>query len=84
MAAADSAYHSWETIRKAYTKDDYLIIPYLLDRKKYDRVIEMYTPREAFLYANKDTVNYHMMTVKRSLGKAYEGKGNYRLASQVL
>ena len=82
MAAADSAYHSWETIGKAYTKDDYLIIPYLLDRKKYDRVIEMYTPREAFLYANKDTVNYHMMTVKRSLGKAYEGKGNYRLASR--
>lgn len=82
MAAADSAYHSWETIGKAYTKDDYLIIPYLLDRKKYDKVIEMYTPREAFLYANKDTVNYHMMTVKRSLGKAYEGKGNYRLASR--
>lgn len=42
----------------------------------------MYTPREAFLHDNKDTVNYHMMTVKRSLGKAYEGKGNYRLAAR--
>lgn len=80
--AAESAYRSWETIGEAYTKDDYLIIPYLLDRKRYDKVIEMYTPREAFLYANKDTVNYHMMTVKRSLGKAYEGKGNYRLAAR--
>lgn len=82
MEEAESAYHSWENTGKAYTKDDYLIVPYLLDRKKYDKVIEMYTPREAFLHDNKDTVNYHMMTVKRSLGKAYEGKGNYRLAAQ--
>lgn len=79
---ADEAYRAWETIGKTYIKDDYLIIPYLMDKKQYDKVIEMYTPREAFLYANKDTVNYHMMTVKRSLAKAYEGKGNYKLASQ--
>ena len=79
---ADEAYRAWEAIGKAYTKDDYLIIPYLMDRKLYDKVIAMYTPREAFLYANKDTINYHMMTVKRSLAKAYEGKGNYKLASR--
>lgn len=79
---ADEAYRAWEAIGKAYTKDDYLIIPYLMDKKQYDKVIEMYTPREAFLYANKDTINYHMMTVKRSLAKAYEGKGNHKLASQ--
>lgn len=79
---ADEAYRAWEAIGETYTKDDYLIIPYLMDRKRYDKVIEMYTPREAFLYANKDTINYHMMTVKRSLAKAYEGKGNYKLASR--
>lgn len=79
---ADEAYRAWEAIGEAYTKDDYLIIPYLMDRKRYGKVIEMYTPREAFLYANKDTINYHMMTVKRSLAKAYEGKGNYKLASR--
>lgn len=79
---ADEAYQAWEAIGKAYTKDDYLIIPYLMDRKRYDKVIEMYTPREAFLYANNDTINYHMMAVKRSLAKAYEGKGQYKLASQ--
>jgi len=79
---ADEAYRAWEAIGEAYTKDDYLIIPYLMDRKRYDKVIEMYKPREAFLYANKDTVNYHMMTVKRSLAKAYEGKGNYKQASR--
>lgn len=79
---AESAYRAWENIGKAYTKDDYLIIPYLLDGKKYDKVIEMYTPREAFLRDNRDTVNYHMMTVKRSLAKAYEGKGDYRQAAR--
>lgn len=79
---ADEAYRAWEAVGEAYTKDDYLIIPYLMDRKRYDKVIEMYTPREAFLYANKDTINYHMMTVKRSLAKAYEGKGNYKQASR--
>lgn len=79
---ANKAYQTWEAIGKAYTKDDYLIIPYLMDRKQYDKVIEMYTPREAFLYANNDTINYHMMAVKRSLAKAYEGKGQYKLASQ--
>lgn len=79
---ANKAYQTWEAIGKAYTKDDYLIIPYLMDRKQYDKVIEMYTPREAFLYANKDTINYHMVAVKRSLAKAYEGKGQYKLASR--
>lgn len=79
---ADEAYQTWKAIGEAYIKDDYLIIPYLMDRERYDKVIEMYTPREAFLYANKDTINYHMMTVKRSLAKAYEGKGDYKLASQ--
>lgn len=76
---ADKAYRAWEAIGSAYTKDDYLIVPYLMDKKRYDKVIGMYTPREAFLRANKDTVNYHMMTVNRSLAEAYEGKGNYKL-----
>lgn len=79
---ADEAYRAWQAVGKAYTKDDYLIMPYLMDRKMYDRVIEMYVPREAFLRANRDTVNYHMMTVKRSLGKAYEGKKDYRRAAR--
>lgn len=79
---ADEAYLAWQAVGKAYTKDDYLIVPYLMDRKMYDRVIEMYVPREAFLRKGRDTVNYHMMTVKRSLGKAYEGKKDYRRAAR--
>jgi len=82
MEEADKAYRQWEAIGKAYTKDDYLIIPYLMDRKLFDKVIEMYTPREAFLREHNDTINYHMMTVKRSLGKAYEGKKDYPKAIQ--
>lgn len=81
-AEADRAYADWETIGKAYTKDDYLVIPYLMDRKMYDKVVGMYTSREAFLYANNDTINYHMMTIKRTLGKAWEGKGDYRQAAR--
>lgn len=82
MAEADRSYADWETIGNVYTKDDYLIIPYLMDRKMYDKVIALYTPREAFLYANNDTINYHMMTVKRTLGNAWEGKGDYRQAAR--
>ncbi|WP_455588799.1 helix-turn-helix domain-containing protein [Bacteroides rodentium] len=82
MREADEAYRAWENIGKAYTKDDYLIVPYLMDRKMYDKVIEMYTPRETFLRANRDTVNYHMIAVKRSLGRAYEGKKDYKRAAR--
>ena len=78
---ADEAYLQWCRIGDKYTKDDYLIIPYLMDRKRFDAVIALYTPREQFLRDQKDTINYHMMTVKRSLGKAYEAKGDYRLSS---
>lgn len=82
LREADEAYRLWTAIGDAYSKDDYLIIPYLMDRKLYDKVIEMYAPREAFLYAHKDTINYHMMTVKRSLGKAYKGKRDYKRATK--
>lgn len=81
---ADEAYLQWCRIGDKYTKDDYLIIPYLMDRKRFDAVIALYTPREQFLRDQKDTINYHMMTVKRSLGKAYEAKGDYRLSSLYL
>ena len=79
---ADETYHLWEEIGNAYSKDDYLIVPYLMDRKLYDKVIAMYIPRETFLHEQKDTVNYHMMSVKRALGKAYEGKKDYKRAAR--
>lgn len=79
---ADQAYRQWKSIGKRYTKDDYLIAPYLTDRQMYDEVIKIYSAREAFLRAHGDTINYHMMTIKRSLGKAYASKGSYPSAAR--
>lgn len=82
MPEADEAYRAWQAIGDVYSKDDYLIIPYLMDRKLYDKVIEMNTAHEDFLYAHKDTISYHMRTIKRSLGDAYEKKKEYKEAAK--
>ncbi|WP_075558304.1 AraC family transcriptional regulator [Parabacteroides timonensis] len=81
IAEADEAYGRWHSIGDKYMKDDYLICPYLMDRKRFDDVIELYAPREKFLYEQNDTINYHMMTIKRLLGRAYAAKGDYRSSS---
>ncbi|WP_302773595.1 helix-turn-helix domain-containing protein [Parabacteroides johnsonii] len=82
MQEADEAYRAWLTIGDTYSKDDYLIIPYLMDRKLYDKVIEMNKAHEDFLYTHNDTVTYHMRTIKRSLGDAYEKKKEYKEAAK--
>lgn len=78
---ADEAYRLWKGYTIAYTKDDYLIAPYLTDRKMYDEVIRIYSSREKFLRANKDTINYHVMTIKRALGNVYFEKKDFRKAA---
>jgi putative uncharacterized protein (fragment) len=82
MQEADEAYRAWLAIGDTYSKDDYLIIPYLMDRKLYDKVIEMNKAHEDFLYTHNDTVTYHMRTIKRSLGDAYEKKKEYKEAAK--
>ena len=57
-------------------------MPYLFDRRMYDRVIGMNSAREKILAAQGDTVTYHMTTIKKSLGRAYEEKGDYRTAAR--
>lgn len=79
---AAEAYRRWQEIGDAYSKDDYLIIPYLMDRGMYDKVIEMNTSRERFLKEQNDTINYHMLTLKRTLGNAYASKRDYRTAAR--
>ena len=81
LKQAEEAYQQWCAIGKVYTKDDYLITPYLMDSKRYDEVIRIHGAREKFLREQKDTINYHMRSTKRSLGKAYEGKGDFRRAA---
>lgn len=78
---ADEAYRLWKGYTIAYTKDDYLIAPYLTDRKMYDEVIRICSSREKFLRANKDTISYHVMTIKRALGNAYFEKKDFRKAA---
>ena len=82
MEEADQAYRMWKTKASFYTKDDYLIAPYLMDRKMYDEVIRIYAARESFLQANRDTINYHMLTIKRSLGYAYAYKKDFEQAAR--
>lgn len=78
---ADRAYREWKEIGGAYTKDDYLVMPYLMGRRRYDEAIRLCEPRERFLVEQGDTVNYHMMTIKRMLGQAYEARGDYKRAA---
>ncbi len=67
---------------KGYDRDDYLIMPYLFDRKMYDEVIRMNSVRERILSEQGDTVNYHMTTIKKSLGRAYRDKGDYKASAR--
>ena len=57
-------------------------MPYLFDRKMYDQVIRMNSAREKVYVTRKDTVNYYMVTIKKSLGRAYRDKGDYRTAAR--
>lgn len=79
---AENAYRKWCTIGHIYDKDNYLITPYLMAKKDYDEVIRLHTARQKFLRAEGDTINYHMRTIKRLLGEAYQAKGNYKKAAR--
>ena len=78
---ARQQYERFLVLREKYGRDDYLIWPYLFAIKKYDEIIRMNTEREARMKAEGDIVNYHMTTIKQSLAKAYEQKGDYRRAA---
>lgn len=78
---ADKNYRQFLTMGKPTDRDNYLIMPYLFDRGLYDEIIRMNLAREKMLSAQEDTVNYHMTTVKKSLGHAYREKGDYKKAA---
>lgn len=79
---AEEYYKRFLSTAQEYDRDNYLIMPYLFDRRMYDRVIGMNSAREKILAAQGDTVTYHMTTIKKSLGRAYEEKGDYRTAAR--
>lgn len=82
VAEAEEYYKRFLSTAREYDRDNYLIMPYLFDRRMYDRVIGMNSAREKILAAQGDTVTYHMTTIKKSLGRAYEEKGDYRTAAR--
>ena len=82
VSEAENYYQQFLSAAKGYDRDDYLIMPYLFDRKRYDEVIRMNSAREKTLAAQGDTVTYHMTTIKKSLGRAYEEKGDYHTATR--
>ena len=79
---AERYYRKFLAESEEYDRDDYLIMPYLFDRKMYDQVIRMNAAREKMYIMRGDTVNYYMTTIKRSLGWAYRDKGDYRTAAR--
>lgn len=78
---AEQAYQEWKRIGHTYDKDNYLITPFLMNEKRYAEVIKLYLERENFLREQKDTINYHMLSAKRALAKAYEKEGDYKKAA---
>ncbi|WP_052356391.1 helix-turn-helix domain-containing protein [Bacteroides timonensis] len=79
---ADDYYRRFLALAKENDYDNHVIMTYLFNRKMYDELISMSTKREKKLAAEGDTVTYHMTTVKKFLGRAYEEKGNYRAATR--
>ncbi len=73
--AAAETYHRFLQVQPHNTTHDYIVMPYLFETGSYDAVIDMNRSRETRLKASGDTVNYHMVTIKRSLGNAYHKKG---------
>ncbi|WP_418697814.1 helix-turn-helix domain-containing protein [Bacteroides sp.] len=78
---AEQYYRRFLALGSIHDRDNYLIVPYLSDRHLYDDIIRMNSAREAFLQQQGDTVTYHMVTIKRSLGEAYEARGDFRRAA---
>lgn len=78
---AEENYQKFKALMKDSHRFNHLITPYLYDRKLYDEIISINAEREKFLIDQGDTVNYLTTTVKRSLARAYEGKGDFRRAA---
>lgn len=78
---AEAFYHRWLKIGNAYDRDNYIIMPYLFDRQLYDDIIRINSAYEKYLQSRRDTISYRMTTTIRSLGNAYEAKGNFHQSS---
>lgn len=78
---ADESYRQFQKIGKPTDRDQYIIMPYLFDRKMYGEVIRINLQRERQLREEGDTVNYHFTTIRKDLAQAYFALGDYRRAA---
>ena len=76
---ADECYRKFLSLGDS--RDNYLIIPYLFKRGRYDEVIRLNSEREREYVEAGDTINYYMTSIRHSLGRAYFIKGNYKKAA---
>lgn len=79
---ADKCYSQFLALGKPTDRDNYLILPYLFARERYDEIIRINTEREKRYAEQGDTVNYAMTSVKKALGHAYREKGDYKRAAR--
>ena len=80
-AEADESYRTFLSLGKPTDRDNYLVMPYLFDRHKYGEILRISRQREQMLRSQGDTVNYHMVSILRQLGRACRETGDYEAAS---
>ncbi len=78
---ADECYRKFQSLGKPTDRDQYIIMPYLFERKMYGEVIRINLMREKMLKEEGDTVNYHFTTIRKDLAQAYFCMGDYKRAA---
>lgn len=78
---ADEAYRKYQSVKAEHYRYDYLTMPYLFARKKYDEIFRISYDHLKRLQSLGDTVNYHATTVRKNLAKAFFDIGDYRNAA---
>ena len=72
---ADKTYSDYLQARAGRTSEDYIIMPYLFKKGKYEDVINMNKARRSMFLSQGDSVNYYMLTIDRSIANAYMEMG---------
>ena len=72
---ADKAYSDYIAAREGRESEDYIIMPYLMEKGRYREVVQMNKARRDNFWAQGDSVNYYMLTINRSIAQAYMGMG---------
>lgn len=72
---AEKAYADYLAAREGYSSEDYIIMPYLFKKGKYEDVVSMNKARRETFLSRGDSINYYMLTINRSIANAYMEMG---------